>query len=172
MNQYVFNYKNIGSAKGISDALNRLYQTPYPVIICVGSDLIIGDSLGPIVGNELIKRLNNVYVYGTLDNPIPAKETNVVYNNVKKLHPKSQILVVDAAVGSKNDVGTIKVTDKGIKPGLGVNKDLKTLGDVSIIGIVAEKQNELNSLFYQTRFSLIYRLSQEIINGIIDYFNC
>ena len=172
MNQYVFNYKNIDSAKGISSALNHLYQTPYPVIICVGSDLIIGDSLGPIVGNELIKRLNNVYVYGTLDNPITAKETNVVYNNVKKLHPKSQILVVDAAVGSKNDVGTIKVTDKGIKPGLGVNKDLKTLGDVSIIGIVAEKQNELNSLFYQTRFSLVYRLSQEIINGIIDYFNC
>ncbi len=171
MNQYVFNLENSGSAKGISDSLARLYKTPYPVIVCIGSDLVVGDSLGPYVGTEISKKLNNVYVYGTLKNPITAKESNVLYNNVKKLHPKSQILVVDAAVGSKNDVGLIKVTDKGIKPGLGVNKDLELLGDVSIIGIVAEKQTPPNSLFYQTRFSLVYNISQTIIKGIIDYFN-
>ena len=171
MNQYVFNLENSGSAKGISDSLARLYKTPYPVIVCIGSDLVVGDSLGPYVGTEISKKLNNVYVYGTLKNPITAKESNVLYNNVKKLHPKSQILVVDAAVVSKNDVGLIKVTDRGIKPGLGVNKDLELLGDVSIIGIVAEKQTPPNSLFYQTRFSLVYNISQTIIKGIIDYFN-
>ena len=136
-----------------------------------GSDLVIGDSLGPFIGTEISKKLNNVYVYGTLDNPITAKESNIIYNNIKKLHPKSQILVVDAAVGSKDDIGLIKVTDKGIKPGLGVNKDLEVLGDVSIIAIVAEKNNKLNSLLYKTRFSLIYNVSQTIINGIINYFN-
>ena len=169
MNQYVFNCQNTGSANGIMDSLSRLYKTPYPVIICVGSDLVIGDSLGPFIGTEISKKLNDVYVYGTLDNPITAKETNIIYNNIKKIHPKSQILVVDAAVGSKDDIGLIKVTDKGIKPGLGVNKDLEVLGDVSIIAIVAEKNNDLNSLLYKTRFSLIYNVSQTIIKGIISY---
>lgn len=171
MNQYVFNYKNIGSANGISESLSRLYQTPYPVIVCVGSDLVVGDCLGPYIGSQLSKKLNNVFVYGTLERPITAKETRVVYNTVKKIHPKSRILVVDAAVGDKTDIGLIKVTDKGIKPGLGVNKDLDILGDVSIIGIVAEKETPPNNLFYQTRFSLIYDLSQVIIKGIIDNFD-
>lgn len=171
MNQYVYNYKNNGSANGIYESLCRLYKTPYPVIVCVGSDLVVGDSLGPYIGTELSKKLNNAYIYGTLDNPITAKETNIIFNNVKKVHPKSQILVIDAAVGDKKDIGLIKVTDRGIKPGLGVNKDLEVLGDVSIIGIVAEKQTPPNSLFYQTRFSLVYSLSQAIINGIVYYFN-
>lgn len=171
MNQYVYNYKNSGSANGICESLSRLYKTQYPVIVCVGSDLVVGDSLGPYIGTQLSKKLKNVYIYGTLDSPITAKETNIIFNTVKKVHPKSQILVIDAAVGDKNDIGLIKVTDKGIKPGLGVNKDLEVLGDVSIIGIVAEKQTPPNNLFYQTRFSLIYNLSQAIINGIVYYFN-
>ena len=167
----MFNPKTNGSAKGISCSLRRLNNNCYPVIVCVGSDLVVGDSLGPYIGTELSKRLKGVYIYGTHENPITAKETEVIYNTVKKLHPKSQILVVDAAVGDKKDIGLIKVTDRGIKPGLGANKDLSILGDISIIGIVAEKQPSLNNLFYQTRFSLIYSLSQTIINGIVDYFN-
>lgn len=171
VNQYVYNYQNSGSANGICESLSRLYKTPYPVIVCVGSDLVVGDSLGPYIGTELSKKLNNVYVYGTLLSPITAKETGVIFNNIKRIHPKSQILVIDAAVGDKNDIGLIKVTDKGIKPGLGVNKDLDLLGDVSIIGIVAEKQTPPNNLFYQTRFSLVYGISQRIIKGITNYFN-
>ncbi len=172
MNQYVINYKNSDSANAISSSLSRLYKTPYPVIVCVGSDLVIGDSLGPYVGTEISKKLNNVYVYGTLASPITAKETNAIYNNVKKIHPKSPILVIDAAIGDSDDVGLIKITDRGIKPGLGVNKDLELIGDVSIIGIVADKKNSIASLYHQTRFSLVYGLSQAIIKGIINYFNC
>jgi hypothetical protein len=55
MNQYVYNYKNNGSANGICESLSLLYKTPYPVIVCVGSDLVVGDSLGPYVGTKLIK---------------------------------------------------------------------------------------------------------------------
>ena len=171
MNQYVFNCENNGSANGISQSLSRLYQTPYPVIVCIGSDLVVGDSLGPYIGTHLAKTLKNAYVYGTLNNPITANEITTIYKTVKNLHPKSPILVVDAAVGDKNDIGLIKITDKGIKPGLGVNKDLETVGDVSIIAVVAEKQTPPNNLFYQTRFSLIYKLSNTILDGILGYFN-
>lgn len=170
MNQYVFNYKNNFSTQGITDSLLKLYQTPYPVIICIGSDLVVGDSLGPFIGTQLSNRLKNVYVYGTLQNPITAKETLTIKNTIKLIHPKSKILVIDAAVGEETDVGLIKVTDKGIKPGLGINKDLDVLGDVSIIGIVAKKETPPNNLFYQTRFSLVYNISQTIIQGVVNYF--
>ena len=171
MNQFVFS-PNESTTKGITDSLKKIYKTPSPVIICVGSDLAVGDSLGPYIGSELIKcHIKNTYVYGTLSHPITAKEIGTVYKTIKNIHPKSKILVIDAAVGNKEDIGVIKVTDKGIKPGLGVNKDLQLIGDVSIIGIVAENDNALNNILHTTRFSLIYKLSKIIVDGIMDYLS-
>lgn len=172
MNEYVFDPDNLGSFKGISQSLKRIFDTPYPVILCVGSDLAVGDSLGPYIGSLLQRRLNNnLYIYGTLNSPITAKEVDAVFNNIKVIHPKSKILVIDASVGNKEDIGLIKISDKGIKPGLGVNKNLRELGDVSIIGIVAEKNSSLNKILYSTRFSLVYKLSEVIVLGILDYLN-
>ncbi len=171
MNQFVFALSE-SCIKGITDSLKKIYQTSYPVIICVGSDLAVGDSLGPYIGSELTKRhVKNTYIYGTLTNPITAKEIPTVYKTIKNLHPKSKILVIDAAVGSKEDIGLIKVTDRGIKPGLGVNKNLDEIGDASIIGIVAESDNAINNILHTTRFSLIYNISKIIVNGIVEYLN-
>ena len=171
MNQFVFTANN-SCVKGITDSLKKIYKTAYPVIICVGSDLAVGDSLGPYIGSELNKlHVKNAYVYGTLAHPITAKEINTVYKTIKNIHPRSKILVIDAAVGSKEDVGLIKVTDRGIKPGLGVNKNLDLIGDVSIIGIVAENDNAINNIIYTTRFSLVYNISKIIVSGILNYLN-
>jgi len=168
MNQFVFNCNNKNSLYGLCDGLTLVYNTPNPVILCVGSDLVIGDSLGPIVGSEIYKKLKGkAYVYGTLDNPITAKEINLVSGLVKKLHPKSKILVIDAAVGDKDDVGLIKLTDDGIKPGLGVLKNLNKIGDVSIIGITSERVSSSNDLLGGVRFSLIRKIVDVIVNSIL-----
>ena len=47
-----------------------------PVVVCVGSDLAIGDSLGPIVGSMLKYKTQGLqlYIYGTLAAPVTAKE--------------------------------------------------------------------------------------------------
>ena len=55
---------------------------------------------------------------------------------LKDTHPKSPIIAVDAAVGSAGDIGLIKVTGSGIKPGAGANKKLGKVGDIGILGIV------------------------------------
>ncbi len=171
MNQFILDMSVKSSYLGVSDALNTLYKTPYPVIICVGSDLAIGDSLGPIIGSELNQKLNGkAYVYGTLDSPITAKEIKTVFNTVNKLHPKSKILVIDAAVGDQEEIGKIKIKDTGLKPGLGVNKNLEEIGDVSIIGIVSNKENPENNIYNETRLNLVKKLSTVIVLGIVDYF--
>lgn len=43
------------------------------ILLCIGTDLVIGDCLGPIVGEILINRNVNAYVYGTLTRPVTAK---------------------------------------------------------------------------------------------------
>ena len=167
MVKFVYNVENPLCDKGIKDSLLRVYNSNKPVIICIGSDLAIGDSLGPLLGTLLQEKLQGkVYIYGTLSMPITAKEVNVTSKIVKLLHPSSKILVVDAGVGDKNDIGLIKIGDYGIKPGLGVNKNLPTIGDASIIGIVAEKQNAMTNIFSFTRLRLIYKMSKVISSGI------
>lgn len=41
------------------------------VFLCIGSDRITGDSLGPLIGHRLSKEhLNRCSIYGTLANPV------------------------------------------------------------------------------------------------------
>jgi putative sporulation protein YyaC len=170
MSVYVFNSAKRDNSEEISKAVKLLYNTDKPVIICVGSDLVVGDSLGPIVGSELIKNLQGkAFVYGTLDSPVTAKEIPVIQDEIKKLHPYSKILVIDAAVGNKEEIGYVKISSVGIKPGLGVNKNLPIIGDVSVIGIVSDKNDK--NLNFSTRFSLVYKLLSDIVSGIIKAFN-
>lgn len=155
------------SDNSISTALN-IYnkKSKNPIIVCIGSDLVLGDSLGPLVGTMLIKRNVPAYIYGTLNSPITAKEIVCAKNHLKMLHPNSFVIAIDAAVGNSDDVGLVKITDKGLKPGLGVDKNLGIIGDCSIIGVVAGKSLQNYNLFNLTRLNLIYKMAEKITNGV------
>lgn len=171
-NRFTFNTFNKYSQNGITQALLSCNSANYePIIICVGTDLVIGDSLGPLVGTLLKTKCKNNYVYGTLDFPITAKEISCVKKHLKKLHPNGAIIVIDAAVGDINDVGLIRVLNNGLMPGLGVNKKLGKLGDISILGIVAQKTKKNEHLFNFTRLNFIYKMAEIISNGIVEYIN-
>ena len=158
------------TSSGIEKAISEINNQNKPILVlCIGSDLIVGDSLGPLIGTMLTKKNIPAFVYGSLSNPITAKEINYAKNYLTTIHPKSMIIAVDAAVGDSDDVGTIRVLEKGIKPGLGVNKNLKSIGDCSIIGIVAPKQKENYSLYNLTRLGFVYKMAEQIANGIEKY---
>ena len=43
---------------------------PKPVILCIGTDKVPGDSLGPVVGDLLIMKYNiDAFVYGHAQSP-------------------------------------------------------------------------------------------------------
>ena len=72
---YTFSSFGGYTSKGIADAIkNCNYKNKKPLFICVGSDLMLGDSLGPLVGTLLKKNKVSSYIYGTLNYPITAKE--------------------------------------------------------------------------------------------------
>ncbi len=171
-NSYSFNSYSINCSFAISDALYSLSNKDNtPTIVCIGSDLVLGDSLGPLIGTILKRKNVPAYIYGTLNSPITAKEIVYIKDLLKSVHKNSPVIAIDAAVGLLDDVGLIKVNNSGLMPGLGVNKDLGSIGDISIIGIVAEKSRNNYSLFNTTRLSLIYKMAEAISNGIFDYFS-
>ncbi|MCQ2387739.1 MAG: spore protease YyaC [Clostridia bacterium] len=167
---YNFNTFNNFTADNIKSSLEEINENKKkPIFVCIGSDLVLGDSLGPLIGTLLKKQKLNSYIYGTLNFPITAKEIFYVKKYIKAMHPDSVVIAIDAAVGTQEDVGLIKISNCGLKPGLGVNKNLGVVGDISIIGIVAEKCKDNNNLFNLTRLNLIYKVSEVISEGIEKY---
>lgn len=171
MNEYCFSINNVLCEEGIAHALSQMFFNQLPVIICVGTDASIGDALGPIVGTILLEKQLPCIVYGSLDKPVTAKEIATIKEFVENVHKRSYVLVVDAAVGKFEDVGTIKVFDKPIKPGLGANKKLPELGDASIIGIIGEKAMGGEGVLFKSRIGTIYRYASVIASGISRFID-
>ena len=171
--EYTFNLYNSLASGGEVIALKKLLadMTAPPVIICVGSDLSVGDSLGPVTGTKLKEKLKglNVYVYGTLSKPITAHEIKYTNDFIKATHPDSPVIAIDAAVGVAGDIGLIKIAKRSLKPGSGANKKLAKLGDVSIMGIVAEKSLFNYSLFSSTRLNIVYKMAEIIAEGVSNF---
>lgn len=158
--------------EGICLSLKKLLPTfRMPVILCIGSDLSVGDSLGPVTGTKIKEKLRGLdcYVYGTLSKPITAHEVKYMNEFLRSTHPESPIIAVDAAVGLAGDIGLIKLAKRAIKPGSGANKKLSKVGDVSVMGIVAEHSVFNYSLFSSTRLNIIYKMSEIISEGIVTF---
>lgn len=173
--EYSFNIFNKMAGAGILMALNAYIgsnEAP-PVILCIGSDLAIGDSLGPICGTMIQSKSNykGAFVYGTLKKPVTAKEVKYLNNFLKETHPNSKIIAVDAAVGVAGDIGLIKINNRGLKPGLGANKKLPAVGDISIMGIVAEKSLFNYSLLNLTRLNLVYKMADVISDSVSTFLS-
>ncbi len=171
MEQFSFSINNSVVKSGIFSSLKRLYNQKMPVIVCVGTDAVSGDSLGPFVGTLLKEKNIPAFIYGYLDNPITAQNVAGLDKFIKKTHPDSKILVIDSAVGKADEIGLIKVTDSGIKPGLGADKDLPLVGDVSIMGIVESKGRATVERLKTTRLRLIWEMANVIAQAICDYID-
>lgn len=152
----------------VSTALTTKNTPNPPVVVCVGSDLAIGDSLGPITGSMLQYKTQGLgaFIYGTLAAPVTAKEIKYMQTFLKETHQTDQILAVDAAVGEKGDIGLIRVNNTPLLPGAGANKQLGAIGDISIIGIVAEKSLNNYGLLNTTRLNLVYTMAEIISDAV------
>ena len=107
---YTFDTFNKRTYQGISSALSSFNTKNKPLtLLCIGSDLVVGDSLGPLIGTLLTKKNISAYVYGSLSFPVTAKEVNYAKDYINSLHPNSLVVAIDAAVGESDDVGLIRV---------------------------------------------------------------
>ena len=168
--EYAFHYYNTMAETGICLALDRILgklEAP-PVALCIGSDLAVGDSLGPIAGTMLRSPKTRLcgYIYGTLRAPVTAKEVKYLGEFLRRTHPRSKIIAIDAAVGDEAEVGLIKVLSGAIRPGAGANKRLPKVGDAAVLGIVAKKSPLASPLLHLTRLGAVYAMADAIAEAL------
>lgn len=131
---------NLQDKERMVETLKEQTKNCSVVYMCIGTEKVFSDSLGPRVGTLLNENLiYPAFVYGLCSQNITAENLLYSYNFIKALHPDSKIVVIDAAVGAQDQIGKIQICDGGILPGAATNKNLPSVGDVGIVGIVAEK---------------------------------
>ena len=166
-NNYIVMQTNLLS-QSIADFF--ISDTFLPVILCIGSDKVTGDALGPIVGELLTSKFDiPCFVYGTLSSTVTALNVQKTLSYIRRRHPNRKIIAVDSGLGDENAVGKVKCYAGGIKPGQGVGKNLQVVGDFSVLGVVDNKRNA--HLLSSLSLGRIYRLAQEValtISGGIE----
>ena len=117
------------------------------LFVCIGK--IIVDSLGPLIGTvlEKNKRLiqNNVKidVIGTFENPILYYNVEEFIKNIDS-QDYSEIVIIDSALGSKENIGKVMITPAEILIGVGVNRGRMVKGDIILKGVVGINYNNIS----------------------------
>ncbi len=146
------------------------------IILCIGTDRFIGDSLGPLTGTLISKLGLPVPILGTLDHPVHAVNLRRTLSHIKTAYKDHRIIAIDACLGTSKSVGYIHVKEGSIQPGKGVGKKLSHVGDISIIGVVDEAV-ESDDFEYENylkinnvRLGLVMKMSETIAKGIYTAF--
>lgn len=138
------------------------------VFICIGTDRITGDSLGPYVGYCLSGcPLIHGQIYGTLEHPIHALNLETAMGQITRQHPHGLYVAIDASLGTKKHLGFVTVANGALHPGAGVQKELPPVGHIAITGIVNTSGWMEHLALQTTRLSTIVTMADMISRGIL-----
>ncbi len=148
--------------------LQPILNNNRPIIfVCIGSDRSTGDSLGPLVGHKLkYFSRNNILIYGTLENPVHAKNIESTLSEIYLKYNNPYIIAIDSCLGSLNNIGKIFIQKKPLLPGLALNKKLPAVGEMSITGIVNISSGFDFLVLQNTRLNTVMNLAESISRGI------
>ncbi|NLP27772.1 MAG: spore protease YyaC [Clostridia bacterium] len=166
MNKVRMHYKDILAYYELAYFMKD-YIDKNTIIVCIGTDRCIGDCLGPLVGTILHHKKFPLPVYGSVSEPIHALNLEKRIQEINTLHPKANIIGIDACLGDGDCIGEIQGRNYPIHPGKGVGKSLPYVGENSIIGIVDSCDS--NELFTNRtiRLNLILEMSKVIADSLL-----
>jgi putative sporulation protein YyaC len=152
--------------------LNQFYHPDSPLIIlCIGTDRSTGDSLGPLIGTKLKNsRLcshQNLTIYGTLDEPVHAVNLQETIDQINSQYLHPFIIAIDACLGRSESVGYISIKEGPLQPGTGVNKELPSIGNIQIMGIVNVGGFMEYMVLQNTRLSLVMKMADLISQCLV-----
>ncbi|MFA9556253.1 spore protease YyaC [Evansella sp. AB-rgal1] len=137
------------------------------IILCIGTDRSTGDSLGPLIGTKLLERAFNQFpIYGTLNEPVHAKNLDETLAIIQENYEDPFILAIDACLGRSQSVGYMTVADGPLQPGTAVNKKLPSVGDIHITGIVNVNGFMEMMVLQNTRLSIVMDMADIISRAI------
>lgn len=149
------------SAALVSAALAGLIKpNKQYAVLAIGSDRVTGDCIGPVVGSLLAD--SGITVCGSLRYPVTALNLEHSHTELKLRYPRGLIIAVDSSVGSREDVGSIKIENCGVFPAAAMGKKLRRVGDVSVTAIVTDKKENLGTV----RLGLVTELATAIAEAV------
>ncbi|MBC2580234.1 spore protease YyaC [Clostridium sp. DJ247] len=163
------NYKNPLAYYEIACFL-KYYINKDSVIVCIGTDRYVVDSLGPLVGTMLKDKNLPLPIYGTVNNPIHALNIDKKLLEIKSRHSKSNIVAVDACLGSEKTIGEIEARNYSIHPGKGVGRSLPSVGNCSIIGITNLSNSDDILSLNSVKLSFVMDMAKIITKSIIHAY--
>ncbi len=138
------------------------------VFICIGTDRITGDSLGPYVG-YCLSGCPQIHgqIYGTLRAPVHALNLEKSMEQITRQHPRGLYIAIDASLGTKKHLGFVTVSNGALLPGAGVQKQLPPVGHIAITGIVNASGWMEHLALQTTRLSTVITMANMITRGIL-----
>ncbi len=175
MNIYKNKYNEfVKSFKTNIYSLDRRYSNY--IFLCIGTDKVMGDAFGPLVGkflSELIENdYENIFIEGTLDNPISYINIDDRLNKIYRIYDNPCLIVVDSALSNDEDIGNIIVKKGKTNLGMGLNKKMYSVGELSVNGIIAKDYKIPKYNFYNLQnisLNFVINFAELVANGI---YNC
>ena len=137
-----------------------------PVFLCIGSDKIPGDALGPLTGSLLQEKKKEFPVFGTLEQPVHALNLSDVISDIYRYFPGNPIVAIDASLGIRDHIRYLSIGRGSLKPGAGVHKDLQAVGDIALTGIVAKAGPFAGLALKTASTAMICTMTEIITEGI------
>lgn len=147
------------------------------IFFCVGTDKVVGDAFGPIVGyrlKQLFENISEVEVYGNLEENLSATNIAKTINYIRLKYTSPLIIAIDSAVSKRENIGKIVIQNGGMQFGKALNKNVGFVGDISIKGIVSQNVNipRYNfRLLQNTPLNLVMTLADVVSTGIYNVIN-
>lgn len=137
------------------------------ILLCIGTDRSIGDSLGPLVGSYISQEETGGYtLLGTLDNPVHAGNLVESMDWIEANFRQPLVIAVDACLGRMESIGMLTVSKGSLRPGAGVNKSLPAVGNLHLTGVVNVGGFMEYFVLQNTRLSLVMRMAKVAAAGI------
>jgi len=133
------------------------------VVVCIGTDRSTGDALGPLTGTFFSElKPKHTTIYGTLHHPVHAANLHDYINMIEDKHRNPFIIAIDACLGKQSSIGQLILGNGPLKPGAALNKPLKPIGDLHIIGVVNVSGFMEHTILQNTRLSLVTDMAKQI----------
>ncbi len=137
-----------------------------PVIICIGTPKVSGDSLGPKVGEILKSRNLTAFIYGDGNRSVNALNFREYCSFIRKKHTKNLIIAVDAGLSSESEVGSIKMSTAGVSPGGALAKELGSIGNIGVLGIVGTAGKDNMTTLLNVERDFVNTLAQQVADRV------
>lgn len=136
------------------------------IILCIGTDYIVGDCLGPLIGYKLKLKHNQLTIYGDLNNTIQSINLVETMAIIKRKYSNPFIIAIDSVLCfDHSQIGTVSLSDSGILPGIAFDKSIPYVGNISITGTTNSKI-PFEEFIRTTRMSLVMQLADFIEEGL------